>query len=150
MTKKNATYLALLFIIVVDIIYFLSINLSGAGLAAPTELGPRYFPNVLSVLLLIFCVISLISTIKSGQKDKFEIPSAKYMVLTTIITVLFIASWSLFDLFYVSVFIFLTALFTIYRKIYGWKKSLYQGAITALFVTAFIYVIFDWLMSVSL
>ncbi len=150
MSKRKMNYMALLFITFVNAIYFFTIQSETSNVKHSTDLGPGFFPNILSALLFIFCVIGFVGTFLNKEEKAITMNNKKEMIIMLALTVLMLIGWRLLDIFYISSLVYLAALFTIFRKHLGWKKSLYQGAITALVVTALIYIIFSVLLSVSL
>lgn len=142
---KKVSYITLSLIILFGIGYFISINskLANAGTSA---VGPDYFPNLLAVVLIVLCVASLIKTLRSEDRE-IRIPYFKLISLTAGCIIVFIAIWYFTGYFYILTFIFLSALFVIYR--YERKKRnfiILTSMGMALIITALIYVVFGQLM----
>lgn len=123
-----------------------AIYFSGSGV------GPTYFPNVLTGLLVILCVVVLIKNLRDKSAEntgKVVTHNSRYILATLALTVVFIASWQYLGYFYLNVFVLLTILLTIYRSEFGLKNSLLVGAATAAGTTAFLYGLFGNILEIS-
>ena len=66
--------------------------------------GPRFYPIALAVLMIVFCVISIIDTLKKPDKI-LEFPNAHKAVVTAAVTIIWIALWQYMGYFYLISFI---------------------------------------------
>ncbi|MFC4023507.1 tripartite tricarboxylate transporter TctB family protein [Oceanobacillus longus] len=148
MNIRLANYLFTLSLILITIGYYLiSINIKEGF--DPSPIGPSYFPNLLSVILIIFCLISLFQTYRKKDKEKISLPNSKYVITTFIITVFFVLSWVYLGVFYLNLIIFLFALMMLYTKKYGRKKNIVINALIALFLTIMVYLIFGKILMIT-
>lgn len=145
MSYKKTTSVFLLLILIFTMVYFFSINSMDAGMAVET-IGPDYFPNLLSVLLVILCIISFFQTLKKPDK-KINLPNFKYILLTIGITILFLLAWYYLEYFYVFAFSFVTSLFILY-KVERTIKSILICAAGGIIFTVLIYFVFGQVMGV--
>src|SRR5699024_5509387 len=100
-----------------------------------TELGPGYFPKILAVGLIIFCLLSLLQTRKEQEK-KISLPHVKTILVTIGITIVFFLSWKFLGLFYLNTFLYLLVLFIYYNPN---KKKIVFYCIVALFIVLLVY-----------
>lgn len=147
MSYKKGTYISLLFITAVGILFY------AASMALPSpqasqDIGPDYFPKIISVLLVICCVINFFTT-KKKKDEHLEMRNLGLIMFTVILMILFVAVWGIVGKFYVISFIFLTILIYVYNQAkHSLKKILISSAIS-LGLTLFVYVIFDRLLYIS-
>lgn len=123
-----------------------TIYFSGSGV------GPTYFPNVLTGLLVILCIVTLVKNLRDTSPDnteKVETANSRYILATLALTIAFIASWQYLGYFYLNVFVLLTILLTIYRSEFGLRNSLLVGAVTSAGTTAFLYGLFGNILEIS-
>lgn len=143
MSYKIASYVSLIFFAGIGVVFFTSsFNLPTASGQA---IGPEYFPRLLSILLIIFCIISLITTMKK-KEEHVEFANPRYIIFTIILSVIFIGLWHMFGLFYIFAFVYMTILFYFYNQDkHSIKKALRYIAI-ALGMAIFLYVLFERLL----
>jgi len=144
--SKIVDILILIFIIVLAIIYA---NSALDFKQSPNTIGAGYFPLLLSVLLVIFCLVSIFKAVKSTNNIKINLSNIKLIGLTTIIVGLFIYSWSTIGLFYVNVAIFIFLLITIYKRT-NKVIPLLKNFTMAVSITIPVYLIFGLILNLSL
>lgn len=149
MTIKRSSYLVLLLLIVVGVVYIkTALDLNGG---AVSDIGAGFFPVLLGGLLIIFCVVSLIQTALKTNDKKLDLPNLPLIVITIGISALFIFSWSWFGYFYISLFVYLLALMAVfYNEELKNKSRFLKNIILSLFITGLIYVVFDYLLGMRL
>lgn len=149
MTIKRSSYLVLLLLIVVGVVYIkTAIDLNGGTIS---DISAGFFPILLGGLLIIFCVISLIQTALKTNDKKFDLPNLPLILITIGISALFILSWSWFGYFYISMFLYLLALMTVfYHEELRNKRRILTNILLALFITGLIYFVFDYLLGLRL
>ncbi|HWL12635.1 MAG TPA: tripartite tricarboxylate transporter TctB family protein [Ureibacillus sp.] len=145
MSYKKSTLITLVGIALFGIIYAYSINSMANGLGT-TNIGPKYFPNILVTSLLILCVISFIQNLKS-EDQKIDINNVGMMVITVLFTVIYFLAWYFTGWFYVMTALFLWALLILFTEIRTLKSIIICLAISVGF-TLFTYVIFGQIMMV--
>lgn len=146
---KSLNRIILVFLVILGLGYIINLNHTAARYASSNTIGPTYFPNVLTAILIILCIIAFIQG-KDTKESKVVLPNYKHMLFTLAMTVLFILTWQFIGFFYVAVFLFGTILLTVYRIEKGLKRSLIVGAFTSLVTTVVIYVLFGIVLAISL
>lgn len=149
MSWKLLDRIILLFLIFVGLSYAINVNDTASRYISSNTLGPTYFPNILTGLLIVLCIIAFVQG-KNKENTKVVIPNFKYMLFTISLTVLFILCWQKVGYFYVNIFVFITILLTVFRKEKGIKHSLAVGAFTALLTTGMLYLLFGIVLAISL
>lgn len=130
--------------------YVINLNYSASqAIFMANGVGPTYFPNVLTAILIFLCVVVLVQG-NRREDTRVTMPNIKYMVFTLALTAIFIASWQFLGYFYINVFVFLTILMTVYRKEFGIKQSFIVGVGTSIVATGFLYVLFGKILFISL
>jgi len=114
------------------------------------NLGPAFFPIVISVLMLAFCGIVLLRSFRA-KSEKVEFNNKLIEARSLIITVLFLILWGTFhDLFLLWVFLLASGLFWGFQ---GWKvrdiKVLSTGLGIASGITLFVYIVFGVLINLN-
>ncbi|WP_407267797.1 tripartite tricarboxylate transporter TctB family protein [Radiobacillus sp. PE A8.2] len=149
MDSKKATYCALVFIMLLDLVYFININSSSSGMRNQNGMGPEYFPNILAILLFVLCIFSIVDTFRKEGK-KITVSNLKYILFTIFFTALFILSWQVIGMFYLQCFLYLAILFTVYRWNVGQRSvTLLINFSISLFVTVSIWAVFGLIMNFS-
>jgi hypothetical protein len=141
-------------LIIGGLCYALNLNLSASQTIyfSSGGVGPTYFPNILTALLVLLCVVTLYRNfrdVSSENVGQITTHNFWYIIATFALVVAFIASWQLFGYFYLNVFIFLTVLLTIFRMDFGIGNGLLVGATTSAFTTGFLYVLFGKILTIS-
>ncbi|SNS84148.1 tripartite tricarboxylate transporter TctB family protein [Tropicimonas sediminicola] len=147
MTWKNLNSLMSIVLIIGGIGYALNLNHSAsqAIFFSSSGVGPTYFPNILTGLLVLLCIVTLIRNVRDSSPEnttKVETHNSRYILATLGLAIAFIASWQNLGYFYLNVFVLLTILLTIYRIEFGIGNSLLVGAVTSAFTTAFLFALF--------
>lgn len=147
MSYKIATYISLVFIMFIAILFFTaSLNFSSS---LSQYVGPGTFPQILSVLLVIACLISMFTTKK--QKDQhIELPNLRYIGYTIGSTFLFIVAWVYIGLFYIVSILFISILAYIYNPAPRSYKKAGGSFVFSIILTLFIYLVFDQVLKISL
>lgn len=148
MSSKRGTDISLFLIIIFAIGYYFAINkLPEAN--DSVSLGPRYFPTLLVILLVLLSCISFFQTRK--QEDKIiHIANIHLIIITIVLTILFFLSWSLVGYFYINCFVFVFLLFITFN----WgqleiKKRIFSHSVIASTITLSIYLFFDLLLGIK-
>lgn len=146
MSYKKIKYLFLILLIGIALACFFAAN------QLPTSdngVGPQYFPQILSILLIILCVASIFSTAKK-EDERFEIPNIFMILLTIGLIICFILLWSSLGQFYIVSFIFISSLILLFTP----KKRTIQHILSnlgvSLVITVSIYLLFTVLMNFNL
>ncbi|MGG0718402.1 tripartite tricarboxylate transporter TctB family protein [Robertmurraya massiliosenegalensis] len=147
MSYKKATYISLLCIILFAFIYGYMINTMNIGVQN-SSIGPRYFPNLITILLVVLCIISFFQTLRNNENKKFTVNNLKYIFAMIGITAIFFALWYFLDLFYLGSFLFLTSLYILFLKDRSFKRII-KSAVVACVFTIFIYFVFGKLMFIG-
>ncbi|MED4601379.1 tripartite tricarboxylate transporter TctB family protein [Paenibacillus validus] len=113
MGYKLATYISLLFFIGIGAFFFISsqtLPKSSSG-----QIGPAYFPGIVSVLLILCCILSFFTTMKKNDQH-IPLPNLRYIIWTIVLSALFTAVWEWMGLFYIVSFVFLAILIYLYDQ----------------------------------
>lgn len=125
--------------------------LSDLPVTLPGDVGTHFFPTMLAWGILGLCALGAIRTLLSGSAEAFRIEYFRRVAFTIALIAAFFLSWSNFGFFYLQAFVFLLILFTFYRLPIGLSTRLVTiNAIVALGITAFCYVVFNFLIYVDL
>ncbi len=117
----------------------------------PDDVGTGFFPAMLAWLTIGLCLLGALKTILTGPGDLFLINNGQRIAITFGAVAIFILSWKSFGFFYIQEFVFLFALFTIYRIPLGLNpQRLGLNAAAALGITAFCFLVFNQLIYVDL
>jgi hypothetical protein len=148
MSYKKGTYVSLLFFAVIGVLFYTS----SVALPQPSDgksIGPSYFPELISLLLIVFCIISFFTTIKKND-EHVELSNPRYIIFTIILSILFVGLWGILGLFYVVSFVIMTVMIYFYNQAkHSYKKALKSLAISFA-ITILVYVVFDRLLNFSL
>lgn len=147
MGYKHATSLSLLFILVFAAIYSFSINSAGSG-ASNSSIGPTYFPNLLTILLVIFCIVSFFQTRKQTENKKITIQNLRLIFVTIGITIVYLIVWLNVGFFYILSFLYLTSLIILYKSDRS-IKGILTSSVIGMVLILFVYFIFGKLMYIS-
>jgi Tripartite tricarboxylate transporter TctB family len=148
MSLKKATNISLFLILLFAIGYYIGTNTLPEANDS-VSLGPRYFPTLLVILLVLLCSISFFQTRKK-EDEIIHIANIRLILITIGLTILFFISWSLIGYFYINSFIFLLLLFTSYTwKQLKSKKRIYRHSLIASLITLSIYLFFDLLLGIK-
>lgn len=147
MSYKIASYVSLIFFAIIGVLFFSS-SLQLPEASGQT-IGPEYFPRLLSILLIIFCIISLLST-KKKKEEHVEFKNPRYIIFTVLLSIVFIGLWHMFGLFYIFAFGYMAILFYFYNQDkHSIKKALKYIAI-ALGMAIILYVLFEHLLNFTI
>lgn len=150
MTQKKATFLMLLFLLLCDGVY-LYMAITQGQVNSMVSIGPYYFPRILGALLGILCVIKIIQLYFEKNDTEFVIKNIGIVVLTLAATAALILGWKVIGYFYILGFLFLAALFFLYRQDNRFsRKTILLNISLALVLMLCVYVIFDILVKVRL
>ncbi|MBD2848059.1 tripartite tricarboxylate transporter TctB family protein [Paenibacillus sp. IB182496] len=149
MKDKAATCTVLLLLTLFGWVYAISIRVTTAGGIQNSTIGPAYFPMILAVLLTVLCALSFLQTVRKKESAKLEFPFFRYILITLATIVLFLLCWHFIGLFYVLSFLFLMALFLIYRRKFNTKQIVFNAGLSGLIVLI-IYLVFEVSMSIPL
>ncbi|MCP8615661.1 tripartite tricarboxylate transporter TctB family protein [Salirhabdus salicampi] len=152
MSYKIGTYISLIIITCLAIVFYIS----AATLPSSIEeqkVGPDYFPKAISLLLVIFCVFSFITT-KKREDQKLELVNLRYVIYTIVLTILYVGVWHFlsryfadlwqtFKGYYIISFFFITSLIYIYQPKKSGKKRMLFASISSFILIVFIFLIFD-------
>ncbi|WP_227937895.1 tripartite tricarboxylate transporter TctB family protein [Alkalihalobacillus deserti] len=148
MSANKGTYAALILLLFIGIMYWNATNNIPVSTNSDT-ISHNYFPNLLAVTLIILCLISFVKTLIRKSDTKIAMPNLKIILVTVLLTVLYIASWNMSNYFYLLTFLFILALLTYYRWSLRMKKKIIATNIgIAIVMPLVIYVIFDVAMNI--
>nr|WP_304220083.1 tripartite tricarboxylate transporter TctB family protein [Fredinandcohnia onubensis] len=149
MTIKRSSYLVLLLLIVVGVVYIkTAIDLNGGTIS---DIGAGFFPIILGSLLIILCVVSFIQNALKTNDKKLDLPNLPLILITIGITALFIISWNWFGYFYISLVVYLLSLMTVfYKEELRNKSRILKNILLSLFIMGIIYFVFDYLLGLRL
>lgn len=147
MSYNKATYVSLLFFTALGVLFYVS-SMSIHQSVTRQKIGPEYFPQIISVLLIVCCIFSFFKTRKKSDQH-IELTNFRYIILTIILMILFVLIWGITEKFYVTSFVFLAVLVYIYNQAKeSFKKVLFSATIS-LVLASFVYVIFDRILGVT-
>lgn len=146
MGYKKATYVSLLFFIVIGALFFISsraLPQSSSG-----QIGPAYFPSIVSILLIFCCILSFFATMKKNEVH-IPMPNFRYIIWTILLSALFTGVWEWMGLFYVTSFVFLAVLIYFYDQAkHSFKRAL-KASGSSLLMVLIVYVTFELLLDIS-
>lgn len=148
MHYRIATYISLFLIAIVGVIYIiLTLDFSSANNQA---VGPGFFPLIVCGFLIVMCVLSALNTLFSEKvKERtFEIPNSKLVLITGILLVIFVGLWTFYGFSYLASFIFLFILFYLYNDNINIKPKIIVATSISLFLTIFVYIIFENILGI--
>lgn len=138
----------MLFLITLLAAIFLFQSFSLKALTANQPIGPDFFPKVISILLIITCIISFITTKRKTEDQKVELANFKFVIYTILTTSVFVALWQWLGLFYVCSFVFMFALLFLYNNNGNITKKILISLGISLVVILFVYAVFGKLLNV--
>jgi hypothetical protein len=148
MNSKKASLIALALIMILGFVYLkYAIDMGYGDTSTP---GAGFFPILLVCLLMILCIVSLVQTAMRTDDKKIDLPNIKLILITVLISFLFILSWVGFGYFYISLFAYLLALMTVYYFDEMNKKRFGKNVIITLMITVLLFVVFDYLLALNL
>ncbi|MCM3716500.1 tripartite tricarboxylate transporter TctB family protein [Alkalihalobacillus oceani] len=149
MSYRLATYLSLLFLVGLGGLFIYTSLQFNEG-AGGQVIGPAFFPQLVSGLLIVMCIISAFTTWRKEKtsEDTLTIPQLKYILFTIAALVIFVALWDLFGLFYLFAFLFLFSLFYVYNRTDSKKKRILKAVGLSIAIGLFIYLVFEKLLNV--
>lgn len=154
MTWKSLNVLMSVALILGGLGYAVNLNQSAAEAIyfASSGVGPTYFPNILTGLLVLLCLITLVKTLRDPDpeaREKVTTNNLGFILATLVLVIAFIASWQTLGYFYLNVFVLLTALLTIYRIEFGLRNSLLVALVTSAGTTGFLFALFGKILEIS-
>lgn len=154
MTWRNLNTIMSIILIMGGLCYALNLNHSASQAIyfSSGGVGPTYFPNILTALLVTLSIVTLYQNFRDTNPEKDERVTTHnfwHIVVTLTLVVAFIASWQFLGYFYLNVFILLTALLTIFRMDFGIKNSLIVAVVTSALTTGFLYALFGKILTIS-
>ncbi|TNF22582.1 MAG: tripartite tricarboxylate transporter TctB family protein [Rhodobacteraceae bacterium] len=154
MTWKHLNSLMSVLLIMGGIGYALNLNHSAsqAIFFSGSGVGPTYFPNALTAILVLLCIVTLIRNLRDKSPEntgKVTTANSRYILATLGLAMAFIASWQVLGYFYLNVFVLLTVLLTIYRIEFGIRNSLLVAVVTSAFLTGFLFALFGKILEIS-
>lgn len=154
MTWKTLNSLMSVALILGGIGYAVNLNHSAsqAIFFSSSGVGPTYFPNILTGLLVILCLVVLVRNLRDRSPEnsgRVVTHNLRFILATLALAIGFIASWQAFGYFYLNVFVLLAALLTLFRIEFGLRNSLLIGAVTAACTTGFLYGLFGKILEIS-
>lgn len=148
LSYKNATYISLILFAALGVLFFIT-SLSFAPAPKGQPIGPAYFPKLISGWLVLFCIISFITTRKKKNDQQISLQNIGYIAFTIGGTVAFVLLWKYIGGFYILSFLLLTILIYVYNQArHSIKKLLVSSLISSLFVVL-VYVIFEKLFYIT-
>jgi hypothetical protein len=147
MSYKKATYISLILFALMGAWFFYTAQ--SFPQAAKGQIGPDYFPEVIGGLLVIFCIISFITTTKKPDKH-IAVLNKHYVFLTIGLSVLFVGLWQTIGAFYILSFIVVAIMLYFFNQAkHSFKKLLFTLAVS-LGMNLFVYLVFERLFDITL
>ncbi|MDV6377444.1 tripartite tricarboxylate transporter TctB family protein [Sporosarcina sp. GW1-11] len=149
MSKKKLDISILVVIILMGIYYIFTAVKANEG-TPEGELGSGFFPIILGVALIGFCLVSILKWLKKTD-EIIQFDGMKKILLTLGIIIVYFLAWEYIGYFYILTFFLLFVLFTFYRWPMAMKKSrmITVNLLVSLALMAFIYVLFNNLMYID-
>ena len=145
--KKLSVVFLSVFAVAGVIFYFQAMKFPEA--MGPAASSPTFYPKLLSVLMTLFSVVGIITTLKKEDKI-IEIPSIKNYFFVLVVTIVWVFAWQNLGYFYlVSAIGVGVMLYYLNSK----PNSLTKIRNTLLIdagIIAFVYAVFDKFLNVSL
>lgn len=136
--------LSALSILVIRSVSALPVNITG-------DVGSGFFPALLSWLVLACCAVGAVRTVLAGAGGRFRTDYLPRVLVTMLVTGLFLLSWQQFGAFYLQCFVLLMGLFTYYRIPRGVTvRQLALNALVAAGITLVCFITFNFLVYVDL
>ncbi|PIC65151.1 hypothetical protein CSV79_02480 [Sporosarcina sp. P13] len=149
MSKKKLD-ISILVVIILMGIYYISTAVKANEGTPEGELGSGFFPIILGVALISFCLVSILKWLKKTD-EILHFDGMKKILLTISIIIVYFLAWEYIGYFYILTFILLFVLFTVFRWPLAIKKSrmITVNLLVSLALMAFIYVLFNNLMYID-
>lgn len=149
MSKKKLDISILLVIILMGIYYIYTAVKANEG-TTEGELGSGFFPIILGITLIIFCLISILKWLKKTD-EVINFDGTKKILLTIGIIIVYFLAWQFIGYFYILTFILLFGLFTFYRWPVAMKKTRFitVNLLVSFVLMAFVYLVFNNLMYID-
>jgi len=120
--------------------------------AEDSIINERFYPTIVSSLALVLSLVKLVENIRKGKDERtFTISNLRIILITFLITIVYIISWYIFrDFFYIFTFIFVLALSLMYSLSRNklTKKIVLRNSLVSIIMTLVILVIFGQIFSV--
>lgn len=147
MSYKKGTYLSLLCFAAVGVLFYIAS--SALPQTGGQSIGSGYFPGMISLLLIAFCIISFVTT-KRKQDEHVPFPNSRYILFTIVLCVLFAGLWQWFGAFYVVAFAVIAVMLYFYNQAgASFRKGLKSLSISFI-ITLFAYLVFERLLKFPL
>lgn len=148
MSYKLGTSLSYAFFAVIGIWFYYSSSMLPAGRAG--NLGPGFFGQALSILLIISCIVGAITNFRS-QDSKVIMPKLSYVLVVIIPATLLVVAWKYTGNFFIPAFVMIfIQLFFFGQKKLSFKPKLFiKPLIISSIITLSVYVIFDVLLNIN-
>ena len=143
-SRKKLSVIALTLLIVVSgaMIYYAKNIVILEGMEMHFVSGPKFYPIVLSVLMIIFCAFSILNTLKGPEKT-LEFRNIQKPIIVLVITFLWIFMWNYVGYFYLCSFVAMGLLmFYLNPEKFSFRKIYKSLVFDAIIVTS-IYIIFS-------
>ncbi|PID21773.1 hypothetical protein CSV61_08725 [Sporosarcina sp. P3] len=149
MSKKKLDISILIVIILMGVYYIYTAVKANEG-TPEGELGSGFFPIILGVTLIGFCLISILKWLKKTD-EVLPFNGMKKILITIAAIVVYFLVWEYIGYFYFITFILLVVLFTFFRWPLAMKKSrmITVNLIVSLVLMAFVYLVFNNLMYID-
>lgn len=150
MSYRIATYVSLLFII------GLGVLIIGTSMQFSTPdnqpVGPAFFPQVVSVLMILMSIVSIFTTKfqKKSEDEKIEVLNASHILFTIVFLIVFTLLWDLLGFSYILSFLFLLGLFYMYNQNSSLKKRITMAVSFSIIMNLFVFLVFEQLLNVVL
>jgi hypothetical protein len=140
MSYKLASYISLAFFFGVGLLFFLNGQSMPAG--SRFDVGPAYFPSILSVMLMVACLAGLFTTWRRREDRVIDIPHPGRMFATLAVAVTFAVLWQVTGQFFPLAFVAVAALLFMLNPAGTARQKLVTAlSISAILITL-IYVLF--------
>lgn len=115
------------------------------------DAGPAFFPQLIISLMIIFCIISAITTLfnKKTENKEIKIPNFSRIFFTIVCLVIFTLIWDLLGFSYILSFLFLFGLLFVYNQKDLIKQKIIMATVVSGILNLFIFLVFDQLLNIA-
>jgi|GEM_PF-3143306 len=147
MSYKLWTYVTLSIIAFVGVVLFMQTT----QFRSTDPVGPAFFPQIVIAIMILFCILSAISTArqKASENNEFKILNMPDIVFTIIVSIIYTYLWKIFGFSYIISFIFVAVLVFRYNKKDPLKRKIMNAAIASAIVNVSVFIVFDLLFNLT-
>lgn len=148
MSYKLASYVSLLFFFAIGLAFFLAASAMPDG--DGYDVGPAFFPRIMSILMMATAVIGMVTTWRKSQDSHVEISKPFQLLATIGVAVAFVALWTLTGQFLPLSFLAVAVLLHLLNPQPMSRGKLIKTLTISAIVVAVFYVVFDLLLGLRL